>query len=217
MNRKLAAADIIFYMALPFIIWNYGKGFLGDYLAMLLSTVPGFIYTIYRFWKEKQFNIAGLFIISSLLLSTVVDLASGSAENMIWNGIYLGLFFTFIHMITLIIKRPLALYFAVDFVYLQQGHPREQSKKLFYQPGIFKWYQLIQSIFVIRGLFMAGLKTWLLQKYGVDGYGGMILYRQVAGWTFGALIMGLYFYSSVPINNYLKKLHGVKKEEATST
>src|SRR5699024_4546533 len=122
MNRKLAAADIIFYMALPFIIWNYGKGFLGDYLAMLLSTVPGFIYTIYRFWKEKQFNIAGLFIISSLLLSTVVDLASGSAENMIWYGIYLGLFFTFIHMITLIIKSHRVLDFAVDFVYFEQGH-----------------------------------------------------------------------------------------------
>jgi len=50
---------------------------------------------------------------------------------------------------------------------------------------------------------MASLNIWLLQKYGVDGYGNMIIYRQIAGWTFNLLIMGLFFYTSVPINNSL--------------
>lgn len=61
-------------------------------------------------------------------------------------------------------------------------------------------------IFIIRGLFMAGFNTWLLQKYGVDGYGSMIIYRQVTGWFFSILIMGLYFYTNVPINQYLKRV-----------
>lgn len=205
MSRKLALLDIIFYMAIPFLIWNYGKDFLGDYVAMLLSTIPGFIYTIYRFIKEKQFNIVGLFIIGSLILNTSVDLLSGSAENMIWNGIYLGLGYTVLHTVSMLIQRPLSLYFAVDFVALQQGYPKVQSKALFYRRGIFKWFQLIQLIFVIRGLMMAGVKVWLLHAYGVDGYGSMLLYRQIIGWTFSALIMGLYFYTSVPINRYLGK------------
>ncbi len=38
------------------------------------STVPGFIYTIYRFAVEKQLNIMGLFIISSLFITTAVNL-----------------------------------------------------------------------------------------------------------------------------------------------
>ena len=204
MNRKLAFMDIIFYMVIPYFIWNYGQSYLGDYFAMLLSTVPGFFYTIFRFWKEKQFNIGGLFIIGTLFIGTTVNLLSGSAESMIWNGIYLGLFYVFIHAVALLLQRPLALYFAVDFVYLQ-GQPRKQSTELFYKKGIFGRFQLIQFVFIIRGLSMAGLNIWLLKKYGVDGYGNMIIYRQVAGWTFSLLIMGLFFYTSVPINNYLKK------------
>src|SRR5690625_6471547 len=72
MNRKLAFMDIIFYMVIPYFIWNYGQSYLGDYFAMLLSTVPGFFYTIFRFWKEKQFNIGGLFIIGTLFIGTTV-------------------------------------------------------------------------------------------------------------------------------------------------
>lgn len=203
MNRKLAFYDIIFYMALPFLAWNYGKDIIGDYYAMLLSTVPGIFYTVYRFWKERQFNIIGIFIIGSLVLNTTVDLLSGSAEKMIINGIYLGLFYVVIHLVALLIRKPFALYFAVEFVALQGFH-RKQSRDLYYTKGIFKWFQLIQFIFIIRGLFMAGLKMWLLQKYGVDGYGSMIIYRQVAGWFFGILITGLYLYTNVPINHYLK-------------
>src|SRR5699024_9901692 len=163
--------------------------------------VPGIFYTVYRFWKERQFNIIGIFIIGSLVLNTTVDLLSGSAEKMIINGIYLGLFYVVIHLVALLIRKPFALYFEVKFVALQGFH-HKQSQDLYYSRGIIKWFQLIQFIFIIRRLFMAGLKMWLLQKYGVDGYGSMIIYRQVAGWFFGILITGLYLYTNVPINHY---------------
>src|SRR5690625_7616003 len=64
MNKRLMLLDLICYGVIPFLIWNYGRESLGDYIAILLSTVPGFIYTIYRFIKEKQLNIFGLFIIT---------------------------------------------------------------------------------------------------------------------------------------------------------
>ena len=96
-NKNMVIMELLFYAALPYVIWKFGREPLGDYVAMLLSTIPGFIYTIYRFIKDKQFNVTGVFILASLLLSTTVDLLSGSAEQMIWNGVYLGLFFTMLY------------------------------------------------------------------------------------------------------------------------
>src|SRR5699024_7755318 len=167
-GKKLILLDMLFYAGLPYLLWKFGREPFGDYAAMLITTIPGFIYTIYRYIKEKQFNIAGIFIIGSLALGTTVNLLSGSASQMLWNGVYLGLFYVLIHFIAFLVKRPLALYFAVDFVYLQ-GFPRKESTHLFYQPGIFRWFQFIQVLFVVRGLFNAGLKVFLIQKFGVDG------------------------------------------------
>lgn len=160
--------DLICYGAIPFLIWNYGRASLGDYLAILLSTVPGFIYTVYRFVKEKQLNIAGLFVITSLLISTAVNLLSTSANNMLWNQVYLGFGFGSIFLITTIIKKPLALYFAVDVAYLQ-GYPRENSRKLYKTKGLFLWFQLINLLFVFRALCLNLLKASLVQSYGADG------------------------------------------------
>lgn len=98
----------------------------------------------------------------------------------------------------------MALYFAVDFVYLQ-GWPKKQSTPLFFEKGIFKWFQYIQLLFVIRGFTLAGLKALLLQKYGVDGYNQMLIYRQVTEWFFSLLIMGLFLYTNVPISKIMKQ------------
>ncbi|WP_042150177.1 VC0807 family protein [Paucisalibacillus sp. EB02] len=210
MKKKLILLDMICYVALPFLIWNYGRELLGDYPAMLISTIPGFIYTVYRFVVERQFNIAGLFIIGSLFINTTVNLLSGSAEQMLWNGVYLGLFYALIHFIVFIIKRPLALYFAVDFVY-SQGWSRNESTPVFYMKGNFKWFQIIQILFIIRGLFIAGLKMWLLQKYGVEGYNQMLIYRQISEWLFGLLITAIFIYTNVPISKYFEQ---IRMEEA---
>ena len=203
-NRKFILLEVLFYVALPYIIWNFGRESLGDYVAMLISTLPGLVYTIYRFVLDKQFNITGLFILSSLALGTTVNLLSGSAEQMIWNSIYLSLFYTFLYFVALIIKRPFSLYFAVDFLYLQ-GHKRKDSKLLFYQNGIFKWFQIIQVVFIIRGLFLAGLTIFLLRRYGVDGYGALLIYKQIASWIFSGFIMGLFFYINVPVRKFFAK------------
>ncbi|MEQ6356007.1 VC0807 family protein [Lysinibacillus sp. M3] len=85
----------MFYAGLPYVIWNFGREPLGDYTAMLISTIPGIVYTIYRFILDKQFNITGLLILCSLALGTTVDLLSGSAEQMIWNGVYQVFFIHF--------------------------------------------------------------------------------------------------------------------------
>lgn len=90
MKTKFIGIEIIVFIALPYFIWNYGRDYTGDYYAMLLSTVPGFFYTIYRFSKDRQFNVGGLFILISLFIGTLVNLLSGSAVEMLWNSVWLG-------------------------------------------------------------------------------------------------------------------------------
>src|SRR5699024_1385743 len=112
-----------------------------------------------------------------------------------------ALFFAMIHFLPFIIQRPFALYFAVDFASLQ-GYDRKASTRLFYQQGIFRWFQLIQVLFIVRSLFFAILKVWLLQTYDVEGYDSMLIYRQIASWFFTTVITGLFIYSNVPIQKY---------------
>ena len=216
MNKRFVLLDLICYAVIPFLIWNHAREFLGDYWAILLSTVPGFIYTIYRFFIEKQFNIAGLFIIGSLFISTAVNLLSATAESMLWNQVYLGFAFVAIYLLSIVFKKPLALYFAVDWVYLQ-GFPRKESTKLFQTKGIFLWYQLLTLLFAVRGIFQNGFKAWLINVYGADGYGKMLIYLNISGWTFSVLITLGFILIGVKINNYIKENRRTQLEKAVHT
>src|SRR5699024_934802 len=201
MNKKLIILDIVYYAVIPFLLWNYGREPLGDYLAILLSTVPGFIYTVYRFVTEKQLNIAGLFIITSLFISTVVDLVSTSAIHMLWNQVYLGFGFGVVFLITSFIKKPLALYFVVDFAYLQ-GYQREESRNLFKTKGLFGWFQFINAVFIFRAIILNWLKASLLQLYGAEGYNQVIMYMNVGDWIFNGIIFLAYIFVSNKIMKF---------------
>lgn len=214
-SKSYIFLDLLVYVALPYIIWNYGREPLGDYVAMLASAIPGIIYTIYRLIYDKQVNLVGLFILGSLILETTVNLLSGSAEQMIRNGVYLSLFYSLLFFVAFVVKRPFSLYFAVEFARLQ-GHEREASKELFYQKGIFQWFQLIQGIFIIRGIFMAALTVLLLNKYGIDGYDAMLIYKKIAGWVFSGLIMGLFIYINIPIRKYFDKQQNLVTPQSNS-
>jgi hypothetical protein len=202
MNKKLILLDIICYAVVPYLIWNHGREILGDYWAIILSTVPGFIYTVYRFLKEKQFNIAGLFILGSLAISTTVNLLSSSAESMLWNQVYLGLAYGVIYLLSIFIKQPLALHFMVDWAYLQ-GFARQDSRTLYFKPQLLKWFQLLTLLFVARSIFMNGLKAFLLQTYGAGGYGKMLIYMNISGWIFSAVVTLGFVFIGVKINQYV--------------
>lgn len=152
MNQRLVLLDLICYVAIPYIIWTHGRELLGDYWAILLSTVPGFIYTIYRFTAEKQFNTLGLFILSSLLIDTTVNLLSSSAESMLWNQVFLGFGYALFFLLSMLFRKPLALYFAVDLAYLQ-GYERNSSKALFRTKGILGAFNCLHYYLLSEVLF----------------------------------------------------------------
>jgi len=201
MKTKFIGIEIIVFIALPYFIWNYARDYTGDYYAMLLSTVPGFFYTIFRFSKDRQFNVGGLFILISLFIGTLVDLLSGSAVQMLWNSVWLGFAYTVVYLVSMIIRKPLALYFAVDFAYLQ-GFPRENSKYLYSINENKKWFQLITAIFVLKGLVMSSIMAILIIRHGVEAFMHLILLRKALGLIFGILIFGGYLLSSKKVTAY---------------
>lgn len=208
--KKIIIFDLLFYVVLPYLIWNQGKELIGDYYAMLFSTVPGIIYTLVRFFIEKQFNITGLFIITSLTVNTIIDIWSGNAEAMLKNGVYytfgLGAFF----LLTVLIKKPLSLYFFIDVAALM-GHDRKESLELYKTKRIFSLFQYLTLLLVVRSICQGFVKIWLINKYGVEGYDEMIIYMQAIGWTFSILIGGFTVYIGSMIN---KQLESSEEEES---
>lgn len=207
MNKKIVLFDILFYAVIPYLLWAYGREPLGDYWAIILSTVPGFIYTVFRFFAERQFNILGLYIISSLVLETIVNLLSQTAESMIWNQIFLGYGFSLVFLISMLINKPLTLYFMVDYAYLM-GHKRSDSKALYKRKELFVGFQLLTLLFVIRFLFQNSLKAWLLTSHGVEAYGQMLIYLRISGWIFTGIISISFMLLIVRINKLVEKLYG---------
>ncbi|RAS71799.1 VC0807 family protein [Priestia endophytica] len=179
--------DILFYIAVPWLIWKYGRESLGDYYAMLLSTGPGILYTLYRFGRDKQFNVTGLFILTTMISSTTVDLLSGSAEAMLVNSVYvsavIGVFFLF----TTFTKRPFAMYFFVDG-YQLMGYDRQQTLATCLHPSILKGFQICTGIMALRQFATSGVKWYLIGKYGVDGYDKMLVVMRVTGWIFSGVV-----------------------------
>lgn len=134
-NKNVVVWDLICYVVFPLVIWHATREYVSDYYAMLISSVPGIIYSIVRFILIKKLNVFGIFMIANLVIGTLIDVLSGSAMNMLWNNVYYLYILPFLFLLTALINKPLYLYFSLDFVEMQ-GHNRKKMKELFYQKRI---------------------------------------------------------------------------------
>jgi hypothetical protein len=71
---------------------------------MLVSSIPGILYTVYRFSAIRKMNVFGVFMVTDLVIGTLVDVTARSGTQMLWNesaySIMMALFFGF----TILIK-----------------------------------------------------------------------------------------------------------------
>lgn len=193
MKNNVILLDILFYLALPLFVWHVLRDYVGDYYAMLLTSVPGIIYTLYRFNQTKKLNVTGTFILASLVIGTVIDLLSGSALRLLWNNVYYSLAMGIFFLATMLFKRPLALYFALDVAELQ-GYDRKFSKHLYYHKPLLLIFQGITLILAFRSGLFAGVNSWLILEYGVEAFDKGILLKQVLGWVITAITVIGFFY-----------------------
>jgi hypothetical protein len=191
--KNFVLLDLMIYVALPLFAWNIMRDYTGDYYAMLLSSVPGIIYTIYRFIEMKKVNTFGLFILITLIVGTLIDVLAGSSLQLLWNNVYyaaaLGLFF----FLTMIIGKPIPLYFGLDFAELQ-GFDRTFSKRLYYKRPLYHIFQWITLCFAVRSGILAIVKAWLIIEYGVEAFDKGIILRQTFSWIMTGITVAGFFY-----------------------
>jgi len=191
MKKNILFLDLLFYLALPLIIWNYGRVYIGEYAAILASSTAGILYSVYRFYTMKKVNFTGMYILASLIIKIFIEFFAGSALQLLWNHIYYDIVTALFFLLTIVIKKPAALYLTLDIVELQ-GNDRALMKDLFYRDRILKIFNLITLIFCSRELVLAVTRIILVGKYGVDAYDEGIIYQQIISWIF-TIIAGLGF------------------------
>jgi hypothetical protein len=209
MHKNIVVWDLICYVIFPLVIWNFSKDYIGDYYAMLISSVPGIIYSIIRFILLKKINLFGIFMIANLSLGTLIDVLSGSAIQMLWNNVFYSYAFALFFIVTILMKKPIYLFLSLDVVEMQ-GHNREKMKALFYQDKPLFIFKLITLGFAFREVLLASIKVWLIMKYGVDAFDKGIILRQVLNWT----ITGISIYGFIHIFKILNQSSELPDEES---
>lgn len=199
-KKNIVLFDLMIYVALPLFVWNITRDYTGDYYAMLLSSVPGIIYTVYRFIEMKKVNTFGLFILFTLIVGTLIDVLAGSSLQLLWNNVYYAAGISLFFLMTMIIRRPITLYFGLDFAELQ-GHDRTFSKRLFYKKPLYTLFQLITLCFALRSGILAVVKAWLILEYGVEAFDKGIILRQAFSWIMTGITVAGFFYIGKIIND----------------
>ncbi|MHA7136956.1 VC0807 family protein [Rossellomorea arthrocnemi] len=193
MKRNFVLLDLLIYVALPLFVWNIMRDYIGDYYAMLLSSVPGIIYTVYRFIEMKKVNTFGLFILVTLIVGTLIDVLAGSSIQLLWNNVYYAAALSLFFFITMLLRKPISLFFGLDFAELQ-GYDRTFSKRLYYKKPLFRIFQLITLCFALRSGILAIVKAWLILEYGVEAFDKGIILRQAFSWIMTGITVAGFIY-----------------------
>ena len=181
--------DLIIYLVVPLLIWNTCRIMLGDYFAMLLSTVPGVIYTIFTFIREKQYSATGLFILATMVIGSTMDIYSKTAHQMLWNYVYLNIGLVTFWCLTMLAGKPMAMYFFIDYAFLH-GVPKTRTKVLYHQMPYFRYFMLLTGFLAFRDLSDTFLRIFLIHHSDVEGFNKIKVITQV--WNTMTTVMFVY-------------------------
>jgi hypothetical protein len=207
----LLVADLILFFLFPLAFWEVSREIIGEYPAMLLSTLPGILYSLYRFNQNGRLNYTGIFVLTNLLAGLVVDLLSGSALQLLWNNVLYSAGLFLIYAASLAAGKPLHLYFTLDLMEMR-GHKRSITKELFFEKKAFKLFKLITFAYCMNeALYMLCLTHWI-RHYGVEAYRlDIVLDKSLEIILSGfSLIVFFFIYQTVDQVSPVKKLTLVK-------
>lgn len=197
---KRASLDLLFYLGIPLVVWNYFRVELGDYYAILFGMVPALIYTVISFVIKREWNVTGVFFMSIIGLNFLFNVLSHNAEQELWNGVYMAIISTAFYLITLAFKRPIGLYFFVDYSFAK-GIPREQSFSLYRSAENYRHIVRFTWFLVLREVVVGSVKSFLILEKGIEGFNTIQLTSSVLGYAF----TGMTIYYVVYIIKNLKK------------
>jgi hypothetical protein len=198
--------DILFYFVLPICLWEFGREYLPDYLAMILSSLPGIFYSISRYLLINKLNFTRMYLLINIFAGLIMDLFSGSAIWLIWNNAIYSLGLCLIFVGSCLINKPLFLYFSLDILE-EQGYDRLLTKELFTEKRSWKIINLLTILNGLREFIFSIVLMDLIKKFGIEIYSLSILIDQV--FSFLMSIITVIFY--VHLYKFLNQIILVKK------
>jgi hypothetical protein len=197
--------DVVIYLVLPVAVWRLGEGHLPDYYLILLTGIPGIIYTVLTLAIRKKANFTGIFLLATMLIDSALDLLAGSVRNMFLYGFWQSVVMILFYALTLLFRRPVSMYFALDVAELQ-GYNRQETRELYVSPKPWRLLQLITVLMGVKSLGFAIIKWSVLTHFYNEqvgkltiGYDNYLFYIRMYNWIWGAVIAvcWLLFYRSV--------------------
>jgi hypothetical protein len=179
--------DLMFYLGLPLMIWNFGRGFLGDYMAMFLSALTGILYTAFKFYTEKKYNITGIVIVFGITLNLLLNVISENALEILFNGIYLNAVFLALYLVSMMIKKPMGKIFYIDYRRMygeEQILSQERSRRFTKR----KYFYYLTGLFAFRESALLISKYTLITQLGIDGANQILLVNRILSYLFIGVI-----------------------------
>jgi hypothetical protein len=198
--------DILFYFVLPICLWEFGRKYLPDYIAMILSSLPGVFYSLSRFLQSNKLNFTRMFLLINIIVGLIIDLFSGSAIWLIWNNVFYSLGLSLIYVGSCLINKPLFLYFSLDILEVQ-GYDRRLTEELLFEKSAQQIIKILTFINGIRELVYSIILMNLLTKYGIEIYSFSIVIDQFFGFFMSVITVIVFIY----LYRFLNKTVSVKK------
>ncbi|AZV43196.1 VC0807 family protein [Peribacillus asahii] len=191
--------DFVLFFIFPLVFWELCREVVGDYPAMILSTLPGILYCLYRFNDTGRLNYTGICVFLNLTAGLLVDFLSGSALQLLWNNVFYSVALLFIYSVSVAARKPLYLYFTLDLMAMR-GYDRKITKELFFEKKTYKLFQLITLIYCANELiYIVCLSRWIM-KYGVEAYRLDIILDKSLNIMLSSASLAIFFFIHQAIN-----------------
>jgi hypothetical protein len=177
----------MFYLGLPLLIWNFGRGILGAYQAMFMSAFIGIAYTAFKFFHEKKYNITGIVIILGISIYLFLTIISDSAIGILYNSLILNGILSGLYIFSILIRRPLGKYFYIDYRRMF-GEDQKISALRAKQFEERIYFDYLTILLAVRELMILVIKWVLLNRLGIEGASIVILVNRILSYTFIGLI-----------------------------
>ena len=88
--------------------------------------------------------------------------------------------------LTILIRKPIGMYFFIDYAHAK-GVPRKKSKELYSSPENYPHFIRFTLFLVGREVIVGGVKSIMIETYGVEGFNAIQITSSVLGYIFTGL------------------------------
>ena len=167
-------------------MWNLFRESLGDYNTILYGMLPAVIYTIVVAFINKEWNVTGIFFISIISMNFLFNLLSKTAEQELWNGVYMSVISFSFYVLTIVIKKPIGMYFFIDYAFAKRI-PRKVSKELYSSSNNFHYFVEFTLFLMVREVVVGAIKSFLIFNKGVSAFNTIQITSSVLEYVFTGL------------------------------